>query len=160
MTTLTRPVPTLYVSRPPDASAEITVRDEAQAVLAPARVDTVRVRFGPDARTPEAVRRLVDRIEEAVAALRRDRASLRILLDVHVVVVPDEASAERRRALFATNDAMASLGWAASATWVVAPEWRVAADATALAARTGVDGVVLLPIGPAHAQLAAWRRGR
>lgn len=82
------------------------------------------------------------------------------VLDFQLVVLPDEASAERRRALFATNDAMAGLGWAASATWVVAPEWRVAADATALAARIGVDGIVLLPIGSAHARLAAWRRGR
>lgn len=160
MTTLTRPVPTLHVGRPHDAGTEFVVRDEVHAALAAARADTARVQFGPDAPTPEAVRRLVERVEDEVAALGRDRGTLRILLDVQVVVVSDEASVARRRALFATTDAMVGLGWNASATWIVAPEWKVAAEATALAARTGVDGVVLLPLGSAGAQLAAWRRGR
>ncbi|MBO3088147.1 hypothetical protein [Cellulomonas dongxiuzhuiae] len=121
--------------------------DPTTLALAAARADVVRIVHSAALPTAAAVRALVEVLEDEVRAVGRDRADVRVVLEVEAVVADDDADAARRRAAVAYAEAFAALTWSPSTTWLIAPAGRLTADATALAARTGVDTVALALVG-------------
>ncbi len=132
-----------------DALTETTV------ALAAARADVVRLVHSAALPTPAAVRALVDVLEDEVRAVGRDRAEVRLVLEVEAVVAADHADAARRRERLAYAEAFSGATWAPTATWLVAPAEALVRDAAALADRTGVDAVALALVGPSRAHAPA-----
>jgi len=148
---LERPRTAVAVAVPsaqPDGSAPLQFRPESETglVLGAARADVVRLGFSAHVPSLAAMRRLVEAVEEEIAAVGRDRSSIRIVLDVEVVVTDDDAAARRKRALLDHLDAMAGIAWAPSLTRVVAAPPGVVAAAVTLGERVGADEVVLVPL--------------
>ena len=121
--------------------------DGTTLALAAARADVVRIVHSAALPTVAAVRALVSVLDDEVRAVGRDRADVRVVLEVEAVVADDAADAHRRRAGVAYAEAFAGLSWSPSSTWLVAPLDRLPDDAAALAARTGVDTVALALVG-------------
>jgi alkanesulfonate monooxygenase SsuD/methylene tetrahydromethanopterin reductase-like flavin-dependent oxidoreductase (luciferase family) len=121
--------------------------DPTTIALAAARADVVRLVHSAALPTPAAVRALVSVLEDEIRAVGRDRAEVRVVLEVETVVAADEADAARRRTAVAYAEAFSGVTWSPSATWLVAPRDRVLRDAADLAARTGVDTVALALVG-------------
>ncbi|CAN5168207.1 hypothetical protein BH11ACT1_BH11ACT1_16600 [soil metagenome] len=132
----------------PDGSAPLQFRPESEAGLAlgAARADVVRLGFSAGVPSIAAMRQLVAAVEEEIAAVGRDRSSVRIVLDVEVVVADDDAAARRKRAVLDHLDALAGITWAPSATRVVAAPRGVVDAAVTLGERVGADEVVLVPL--------------
>jgi hypothetical protein len=128
--------------------------DATSVALAAARADVVRIVHSAALPTVAAVGALVSVLEDEVRAVGRDRHEVRLVLEVEAVVAADEADATRRRTAVAYAEAFAGLTWAPSSTWLVAPLDRIAADAAALAARTGVDTVALALVGASRRHAA------
>lgn len=114
--------------------------------LAAARADAVHLAFSAQVPTVAAMAVLVDELEGEIAAVGRDRAEVRIVLDVDVLPTPDAAEARRKRSYLEHLDALAGLTWTPSATRLVAPAEAVVGAAVELAQRVGADGVVLVPL--------------
>jgi len=129
--------------------------DPTTLALAAARADVVRLVHSAALPTAAAVRALVQVLEDEVRAVGRDRADVRLVLEVEAVVAADDADATRRRAAVAYAEAFAALTWSPTATWLIAPATRLAADARALAARTGVDTVALALVGASRRHAGA-----
>ncbi|KSW16112.1 LLM class flavin-dependent oxidoreductase [Cellulomonas sp. B6] len=121
--------------------------DPTTIALAAARADVVRLVHSAALPTPAAVRALVSVLEDELRAVGRDRAEVRVVLEVETVVADDEADAARRRTAVAYAEAFSGLTWSPSATWLVAPRDAVRTAALVLAARTGVDTVALVLVG-------------
>ena len=132
----------------PDGSAPLQFRPESEAGLAlgAARADVVRLGFSVQVPSIAAMRELVAAVEEEIAAVGRDRSTVRIVLDIEVVVADDDAAARRKRALLDHLDALAGITWAPSATRVVAAPRGVVDAAVTLGERVGADEVVLVPL--------------
>lgn len=130
----------------PDGSEPLQFRPESEAGLAlgAARADVVRLGFSARVPSIAAMRRLVVAVEEEIAAVGRDRSSVRIVLDIEVVVADDDATARRKRALLDHLDALAGIAWTPSATRVVAAPSGVVDAAMTLGGRVGADEVVLV----------------
>ena len=93
------PKPTTAAGRPPQGRPPVVVRADAGAALdlAGRHADVVRVRAtGPDQAAQARLRVLA-----AVAAAGRDPRDVRVLVDVHLVVGPDRASAQARHEMLA-----------------------------------------------------------
>ncbi|QZN85253.1 hypothetical protein [Cellulomonas sp. C5510] len=124
---------------------------ETAIALAAARADVIRLEFSVAVPTVGALARVVGLVEEAVADAGRDRAEVRVVLDLEVVLAADERTARRKRSHLEHLDALSGLGWSPAATRVVTTPALLAAEVRELGRRAGVDGVVLLPLagGPA-----------
>jgi alkanesulfonate monooxygenase SsuD/methylene tetrahydromethanopterin reductase-like flavin-dependent oxidoreductase (luciferase family) len=135
----------------PDGSAPVTFRADTEAAvsLAAARADVVRLGFSAEVPTIAAMRRLVRELEAEIAAVGRDRSGVRVVLDIEVVLVDDDAAAERKRTHLDSLDALAGLTWVPSETRVVAAPRLIVARSVALGRDVGADGVVLVPLGGA-----------
>jgi alkanesulfonate monooxygenase SsuD/methylene tetrahydromethanopterin reductase-like flavin-dependent oxidoreductase (luciferase family) len=145
------PRPIVAVDAPgpqPDGSAPLVFRPESEAGLAlgAARADVVRLGFSARVPSVAAMRRLVSAVEGEITAVGRDRASVRIVLDVEVVLAADDAAARRKRAHLDHLDALAGIAWAPSGTRVVAAPAGVVPAAVELGERVGADEVVLVPL--------------
>ncbi|MGW6131200.1 hypothetical protein ACWFNE_14345 [Cellulomonas sp. NPDC055163] len=125
--------------------------------LAAARADAVHLSFSAQVPTVAAMAKLVGRLEDEIAAVGRERAGVRIVLDLDVLPTADAAVARRKRSYLEHLDALAGLTWAPSATRVVAPAEAVVGTAVDLARQVGADGVVLVPLadGPGVDHLRA-----
>lgn len=132
----------------PDGSAPLVFRPESEAGLAlgAARADVARLGFSARVPSLEAMRRLVGAVEDEIAAVGRDRSSVRIVLDVEVVLTDDDDAARRKRAQLDHLDALAGIAWAPSGTRVVAAPAGVVTAAVKLGERVGADEVVLVPL--------------
>lgn len=128
---------------------------ETSIALAAARADVVRLVHSAALPTPASVRALVDVLEDEVRAVGRDRAEVRLVLEVEAVVAADAADAARRRERLAYAEAFSGLTWAPTATWLVAPVDALVREAADLAARTGVDTVSLALVGASRAHAPA-----
>ncbi len=131
-----------------DAVSTVEFRPESESalVLAAARADVVRLSFSAAVPTPGAMSRVVALLEEEIATVGRARSEVRILLDVEVVLAVDEAAARRKRSHLDSLDSLAGLTWTPAASRVVAAAPQVVREVLALAAFTGVDGLVLVPL--------------
>lgn len=153
--------PTVEVAGRAAAPGVVEFRLDADALdptaiaLAAARADVVRIVHSAALPTPAAVRALVSVLEDEVRAVGRARHDVRVVLEVEAVVARDAADAVRRRTAVGYAEAFAALTWSPSATWLVAPADRLAADAAALARRTGVDTVALALVGGSRRYAAA-----
>lgn len=125
--------------------------------LAAARADAVHLSFSAQVPTVAAMARLVEQLEDEIAAVGRERTGVRIVLSLDVLPTPDADVARRKRSYLEHLDALAGLTWAPSATRVVAPPEAVVGTAVDLARRVGADGVVLVPLadGPGVDHLRA-----
>ena len=123
----------------PDGSAPLVFRPESEAgvTLGAARADVVRLGFSARVPSLAAMRRLVEAVEDEIAAVGRDRSSVRIVLDVEVVLTDDDAAARRKRAQLDHLDALAGIAWAPSGTRVVAATPDVVNAAVELGERVG-----------------------
>jgi len=148
--------PDLHVGSPDYGVRTVEFRpgSETGIVLAAARADVIRLGFSAAVPTVPALARVVALVDEALTESGRARSEVRVVLDVEVVLAPDEPTARRKRAYLEHLDALAGLGWLPAATRVVTTADRLAAEVTALAQRAGVDGLVLLPL-PAGASAEA-----
>jgi alkanesulfonate monooxygenase SsuD/methylene tetrahydromethanopterin reductase-like flavin-dependent oxidoreductase (luciferase family) len=132
----------------PDGSAPLVFRpgSEAGLALGAARADVVQLGFSARVPSLAAMRRLVEAVEDEIAAVGRERSSVRIVLDVKVVLTDDDAAARRKRAQLDHLDALAGIAWAPSGTRVVAATPGVVDAAVELGERVGADEVVLVPL--------------
>lgn len=149
---LPRHLPTVVstTARTPAATDLVfQVDSEAGFALAAARADVIRIGFSRQVPTVTAAAGLVAALAAEILAVGRDPRDVTILLDVEVRVMPDEASARAKRTHLADLDALAGLSWSPKATRVVGVGRQVVDGATRLAAQTGADGVVLVPLSPA-----------
>lgn len=147
------PGPDIHVGSPDYGVRTVELRpgSETAIALAAARADVIRLEFSVAVPTVGALARVVALVEEAVADAGRDRAEVRVVLDLEVVLASDERTARRKRSHLEYLDALSGLGWSPAATRVVTTPALLAAEVRELARRAGVDGVVLLPLagGPA-----------
>ncbi|WHP16774.1 hypothetical protein [Cellulomonas sp. ES6] len=145
--------PDIHVGSPDYGVRTVEFRpgSETAIALAAARADVIRLEFSVAVPTVGALARVVALVEEAVADAGRDRAEVRVVLDLEVVLASDERTARRKRSHLEYLDALSGLGWSPAATRVVTTPALLAAEVRELARRAGVDGVVLLPLagGPA-----------
>ncbi|MEN1976610.1 hypothetical protein [Cellulomonas olei] len=145
--------PDIHVGSPDYGVRTVELRpgSETAIALAAARADVIRLEFSVAVPTVGALARVVALVEEAVADAGRDRAEVRVVLDLEVVLASDERTARRKRSHLEYLDALSGLGWSPAATRVVTTPALLAAEVRELARRAGVDGVVLLPLagGPA-----------
>ncbi|WP_258724645.1 hypothetical protein [Cellulomonas sp. NS3] len=125
--------------------------------LAAARADAVHLSFSAQVPTVAAMTALVEQLEDEIAAVGRERAGVRIVLDLDVLPTADADTARRKRSYLEHLDALAGLTWTPSATRVVAAPEAVVGTAVDLARRVGADGVVLVPLadGPGVDHLRA-----
>ena len=132
----------------PDGSAPLVFRPESEAglTLGAAQADVVRLGFSARVPSLAAMRRLVAAVEDEMVAVGRDRSSVRIVLDVEVVLADDDAAAVRKRSLLDHLDALAGIVWAPSGTRVVAAPSGVVGAAAGLGDQVGADEVVLVPL--------------
>ncbi|WP_066586552.1 LLM class flavin-dependent oxidoreductase [Cellulomonas timonensis] len=146
----------------PDGRPPVVFRgdtgSDATLLLAAARADVVRVGFSVDAPDRTAMTALVAEVEEEVAAVGRRRADVTVLLDVEVVVVADEAAAQRKSQQLACLDAMAGVAWPVAATRVVATADQAPVVAARLAQEVGADGAYVIPLAGSADLLAAVSR--
>ncbi|MDM8084410.1 LLM class flavin-dependent oxidoreductase [Cellulomonas cellasea] len=146
----------------PDGRPPVVFRgdtgSDATLLLAAARADVVRVGFSSDAPDRAAMAALVAEVEEEVAAVGRRRADVTVLLDVEVVVVADEAAAQRKSQQLACLDAMAGVAWPVAATRVVATADQAPVVAARLAQEVGADGAYVIPLAGSADLLAAVSR--
>ncbi|NKY08357.1 LLM class flavin-dependent oxidoreductase, partial [Cellulomonas hominis] len=127
-------------------TVEFRPGSETAIALAAARADVIRLEFSVAVPTVGALARVVALVEEAVAEAGRDRAEVRVVLDLEVVLAADARTARRKRSHLEYLDALAGLGWSPAATRVVTTPELLAAEVRELARRAGVDAVVLLPL--------------
>jgi alkanesulfonate monooxygenase SsuD/methylene tetrahydromethanopterin reductase-like flavin-dependent oxidoreductase (luciferase family) len=139
---------TIHVRTPDYGVRTVEFRPGSQSAiaLAAARADVIRLGFSVVVPSVGALSRVVALVEEEIAATGRDRAEVRVLLDVDVVLAADERTARRKRSHLEYLDALAGLSWSPAATRVVTTADRLAVEVHELAERTGVDGVVLHPL--------------
>lgn len=157
-----RPV-TVAVAAPgngrPDTNDPVAFRPTSVVglALAAARADAVHLSFSARVPTVAAMAALVEELEAEIAAVGRERAGVRIVLDLDVLPTADADVARRKRSYLEHLDALAGLTWAPSATRVVAPPEALVGAAVDLARRVGADGVVLVPLadGPGVDHLRA-----
>jgi alkanesulfonate monooxygenase SsuD/methylene tetrahydromethanopterin reductase-like flavin-dependent oxidoreductase (luciferase family) len=149
------PEPTIHVLAPDYGVRTVESRPGSESAIALAGVhaDVVRLEFSVAVPSVGALSRVAALVDDAVAASGRDRADVRVLLDLEVVVAVDEVTARRKRSQLEYLDALAGLSWSPAATRVVTTGDRLVAEVRELARRAGVDGVVLHPLsgGPAAA---------
>jgi alkanesulfonate monooxygenase SsuD/methylene tetrahydromethanopterin reductase-like flavin-dependent oxidoreductase (luciferase family) len=147
--------PTIDVLAPAYGVRTVESRPGSESAIALAGVhaDVVRLEFSVAVPSVGALSRVAALVEDAVAASGRDRADVRVLLDLEVVLAPDEGTARRKRSQLEHLDALAGLTWSPAATRVVTTGDRLVGEVRELARRAGVDGVVLHPLsgGPAAA---------
>jgi alkanesulfonate monooxygenase SsuD/methylene tetrahydromethanopterin reductase-like flavin-dependent oxidoreductase (luciferase family) len=152
--------PTIDVRTPGYGVRTVEFRpgSETAIVLAASRADVIRLEFSVAVPSVGALARVAALVDESVAEVGRDRAEVRVLLDVEVVLAADERTARRKRSQLEHLDALAGLTWSPAATRVVTTPDRLVDEVRELARRSGVDGVVLLPLSggePADAELRA-----
>jgi alkanesulfonate monooxygenase SsuD/methylene tetrahydromethanopterin reductase-like flavin-dependent oxidoreductase (luciferase family) len=149
------PDPTIHVLAPDYGVRTVESRPGSESAIALAAVhaDVIRLEFSVAVPSVGALSRVAALVEEAVAASGRDRAEVRVLLDLEVVLAGDERTARRKRSQLEHLDALAGLTWSPADTRVVTTADRLVAEVRELARRAGVDGVVLHPLagGPAAA---------
>ncbi|MBU5421398.1 hypothetical protein KQI48_01835 [Cellulomonas hominis] len=140
--------PDIHVGSPDYGVHTVEFRpgSETAIALAAARADVIRLEFSVAVPTVGALARVVALVEEAVAEAGRDRAEVRVVLDLEVVLAADARTARRKRSHLEYLDALAGLGWSPAATRVVTTPELLAAEVRELARRAGVDAVVLLPL--------------
>lgn len=141
------PAPALWLREPVLPGVEHRPATSTDLLVAAARADVIRLAFSAEL---PAVADLADRVAlaaEAVAAAGRARHEVTVLLDLDVVLAPDDRSARRKRAELEFLDALSGLTWSPAATRVVTTAGRLLAELRELADRTGVDGLVLHPLG-------------
>jgi alkanesulfonate monooxygenase SsuD/methylene tetrahydromethanopterin reductase-like flavin-dependent oxidoreductase (luciferase family) len=148
-------VPTIHVLAPDYGVRTVESRPGSESAIALAAVhaDVIRLEFSVAVPSVGALSRVAALVEEAVAASGRDRADVRVLLDLEVVLAGDERTARRKRSQLEHLDALAGLTWSPADTRVVTTADRLVDEVHELAVRAGVDGVVLHPLagGPAAA---------
>ncbi|VTR77694.1 hypothetical protein [Cellulomonas hominis] len=149
------PDPTIHVLAPDCGVRTVESRPGSESAIALAAVhaDVIRLEFSVAVPSVGALSRVAALVEEAVAASGRDRAGVRVLLDLEVVLAGDERTARRKRSQLEHLDALAGLTWSPADTRVVTTADRLVDEVRELARRAGVDGVVLHPLagGPAAA---------
>lgn len=119
---------------------------ESAIVVAARTADVVRLGFSVAVPSVGALARVVALVDEAVADAGRDRAEVRVLLDLEVVLAGDDRIARRKRSQLEYLDALAGLTWSPADTRVVTTADRLVVEVQELAGRAGVDGVVLHPL--------------
>lgn len=149
VTRASRPAVTVGAPAPrADGSDPLVLRAESPTdlTLGAARADVLRLGFSSAIPSVAEMSRLVALLEREIAAFGRDRAGVRIALDVEVVLADDDGDARRRRTHLDHLDALAGISWSAAATRVVGVPGEVVAAALRLAERVGADEVVLVPL--------------
>lgn len=119
---------------------------ESAIAVAARTADVIRLGFSVAVPSVGALSRVVALVDEALVEQGRDRAEVRVLLDLEVVLAGDERTARRKRSQLEHLDALAGLTWSPADTRVVTTADRLVAEVRELALRAGVDGVVLLPL--------------
>lgn len=152
-------VPSIDVRTPGYGVRTVEFRpgSETAIVLAASRADVIRLEFSVAVPSVGALARVAALVDESVAEVGRDRAEVRVLLDVEVVLAADERAARRKRSQLEHLDALAGLTWSPAATRVVTTRDRLVDEVLELARRAGVDGVVLLPLNGGEAADAELR---
>lgn len=117
----------------------IAARDEYSTRVAAARADVIRIA----APTVDAARDVAVRVRRAAAEARRDPASLRILLDVEVVIAETADAAERD---LAQLDNWSGARYEPASVFYRGDAPGVARLITDVAATGDVDGVTLRPL--------------
>lgn len=145
--------PTIHVRTPAYGVQAVEQRPQSESAIAAAvrTADVIRLAFSVAVPSVGALSRVAALVEEALAASGRDRADVRVLLDLEVVLAGDERTARRKRSQLEHLDALAGLGWSPADSRVVTTADRLVAEVRELAARAGVDGVVLHPLPGGHA---------
>lgn len=140
--------PTIHVRTPAYGVQAVEQRPQSESAIAVAArtADVIRLAFSVAVPSVGALSRVAALVDEALAESGRDRADVRVLLDLEVVLAGDERTARRKRSQLEYLDALAGLGWSPAATRVVTTADRLVAEVRELATRAGVDGVVLHPL--------------
>ncbi|WP_454049959.1 hypothetical protein [Cellulomonas sp. Marseille-Q8402] len=142
------PAPVVHVRTPAYGVRTVEARpgSEAAITVAARTADVIRLGFSAAVPSIGALARVTALVEDALAEAGRDRAEVRVLLDLEVVLADDERSARRKRSQLEYLDALAGLSWAPADTRVVTTAGRLLAEVVEVARRAGVDGVVLHPL--------------
>jgi hypothetical protein len=140
--------PAVHVGAPAYGVRTVEARPESESGIAVAArtADVIRLGFSVAVPSVGALARVAALVEDALADAGRDRAEVRVLLDLEVVLAGDEGTARRKRSHLEYLDALAGLSWAPADTRVVTTADRLVAEVGEVARRAGVDGVVLHPL--------------
>lgn len=146
---------TVEVGEPAYGVRTVEARPGSESAIdvAARTADVIRLAFSVAVPSVGALARVVALVEDAVAAAGRDRAEVRVLLDLDVVLAADDRVARRKRSQLEYLDALAGLTWSPADTRVVTTSDRLRAEVEELARRARVDGVVLHPLGGADGVL-------
>jgi alkanesulfonate monooxygenase SsuD/methylene tetrahydromethanopterin reductase-like flavin-dependent oxidoreductase (luciferase family) len=138
----------VHVGAPAYGVRTVEARPESESGIAVAArtADVIRLGFSVAVPSVGALARVAALVEDALADAGRDRAEVRVLLDLEVVLAGDEGTARRKRSHLEYLDALAGLSWAPADTRVVTTADRLVAEVGEVARRAGVDGVVLHPL--------------
>jgi alkanesulfonate monooxygenase SsuD/methylene tetrahydromethanopterin reductase-like flavin-dependent oxidoreductase (luciferase family) len=140
--------PAVHVRTPAYGVRTVEARPGSESAIAVAArtADVIRLGFSVAVPSVGALARVAALVEDALADAGRDRAEVRVLLDLEVVLAGDERTARRKRSHLEYLDALAGLSWAPADTRVVTTADRLVAEVVEVARRAGVDGVVLHPL--------------
>lgn len=140
--------PEVHVGTPVYGVRTVEARPGSESAIAVAArtADVIRLEFSVAVPSAGALARVAALVDEALAEQGRDRAGVRVLLDLEVVLAGDERTARRKRSQLEHLDALAGLTWSPADTRVVTTADRLVAEVRELATRAGVDGVVLHPL--------------
>jgi len=139
--------PVLSLREPVAAGIEHRPLTSTELLVAAARADVIRLAFSPQVPGVAALADLIAFAEQAIAAADRGRHEVRLLLDLDVVLAADVRTARRKRAELEYLDALSGLTWSPADTRVVTTTEQLLTELAELAERTGVDGLVLHPLG-------------
>lgn len=140
------PTPALFLREPAPGGVEHRPLTSTDLLVAAARAEVIRLSLSAAVPSVAELADLVDLAVQGVAAAGRRRSEVSVLLDVDVVLAPDERTARRKRAELEYLDALTGLTWSPAATRVVTTGHLLLAELRELAERTGVDGLVLHPL--------------
>ncbi|TKR24100.1 hypothetical protein FA014_07780 [Cellulomonas hominis] len=140
--------PVVHVGAPAYGVRTVEARPGSESAIAVAArtADVIRLGFSVAVPSVGALARVAALVDDALVEAGRDRAEVRVLLDLEVVLAGDEGTARRKRSHLEYLDALAGLSWAPADTRVVTTADRLVAEVGEVARRAGVDGVVLHPL--------------
>lgn len=149
--------PVVHVGSPDYGVRTVEARPGSESAIGVAArtADVIRLGFSVAVPSVGALARVAALVDDALAEAGRNRAEVRVLLDLEVVLAGDERTARRKRSHLEHLDALAGLSWAPADTRVVTTADRLVAEVREVARRAGVDGVVLHPLSGGAEELRA-----